>query len=597
LKIELGGKSMNNLEQLREVMKGENIDYYIIPSSDAHQSEYVAEYFKGREFISGFTGSAGTLLVGRKEAYLWTDGRYFIQADKELNGSGISLMKIRTPGYPTIEEWIRSNIKANETLGFDGKVFSVKEYEGYLNIAKEIGFNINMGNDLLDNIWTDRPELPQDKIFIHDEKYAGKSSSEKLKEVRRNMESKKGDFYILSSLDDIAWLCNIRGNDIKFNPVALAYVVVGKDYANLYINNNKLDDITKNKLYNEGFIIKEYDEIEEDVKLLNGAVIFDEVRLNAKIFTALNDKVKLIRETNITTNLKAIKNEVEIANWEISQVRDGVAMVKFIKWLKGNIGKEKITEISASNKLRDFRAEGENYKGDSFGTIAGYKEHAAMMHYSATEASDYELKPEGMFLLDSGAQYLDGTTDITRTFILGPITEEEKRDYTLVLQGHIALSTARFLRGSTGLNLDVLARKPLWDYGIDYKCGTGHGLGFFLNVHEGPQAIRPMGNSTELEPGMVITNEPGVYKEGRYGIRTENTIIVEKDLVSEEFGEFYKFRTISYCPIDLEGVNVEMLSLQEKTWLNDYHKMVFEKLSPYLNEEEKEFLKHETREV
>ena len=588
---------MNNLEQLREVMKGENIDYYIIPSSDAHQSEYVAEYFKGREFISGFTGSAGTLLVGRKEAYLWTDGRYFIQADKELNGSGISLMKIRTPGYPTIEEWIRSNIKANETLGFDGKVFSVKEYEGYLNIAKEIGFNINMGNDLLDNIWTDRPELPQDKIFIHDEKYAGKSSSEKLKEVRRNMESKKGDFYILSSLDDIAWLCNIRGNDIKFNPVALAYVVVGKDYAKLYINNNKLDDITKNKLYNEGFIIKEYDEIEEDVKLLNGAVIFDEVRLNAKIFTALNDKVKLIRETNITTNLKAIKNEVEIANWEISQVRDGVAMVKFIKWLKGNIGKEKITEISASNKLRDFRAEGENYKGDSFGTIAGYKEHAAMMHYSATEASDYELKPEGMFLLDSGAQYLDGTTDITRTFILGPITEEEKRDYTLVLQGHIALSTARFLRGSTGLNLDVLARKPLWDYGIDYKCGTGHGLGFFLNVHEGPQAIRPMGNSTELEPGMVVTNEPGVYKEGRYGIRTENTIIVEKDLVSEEFGEFYKFRTISYCPIDLEGVNVEMLSSQEKTWLNDYHKMVFEKLSPYLNEEEKEFLKHETREV
>lgn len=588
---------MNNLEQLREVMKGENIDYYIIPSSDAHQSEYVAEYFKGREFISGFTGSAGTLLVGSKEAYLWTDGRYFIQADKELNGSGISLMKIRTPGYPTIEEWIRSNIKANEILGFDGKVFSVKEYEGYLNIAKEIGFNINMGNDLLDNIWTDRPELPQDKIFIHDEKYAGKSSSEKLKEVRRNMESKKGDFYILSSLDDIAWLCNIRGNDIKFNPVALAYVVVGKDYANLYINNNKLDDITKNKLYNEGFIIKEYDEIEEDVKLLSGAVILDEVRLNAKIFTALNDKVKVIRETNITTNLKAIKNEVEIANWEISQVRDGVAMVKFIKWLKENIGKEKITEISASDKLRDFRAEGENYKGDSFGTIAGYKEHAAMMHYSATEASDYELKPEGMFLLDSGAQYLDGTTDITRTFILGPITEEEKRDYTLVLQGHIALSTARFLRGSTGINLDVLARKPLWDYGIDYKCGTGHGLGFFLNVHEGPQAIRPMGNSTELEPGMVVTNEPGVYKEGRYGIRTENTIIVEKDLVSEEFGEFYKFRTMSYCPIDLEGVNVEMLSLQEKTWLNDYHKMVFEKLSPYLNEEEKEFLKNETRRI
>ncbi|MGN0027330.1 MAG: aminopeptidase P family protein [Clostridium sp.] len=586
---------MSNLEKLRKAMKIENINYYIIPSSDSHQSEYVSEYFKGREYVSGFTGSAGTLLVGLEDAYLWTDGRYFIQADKELKSSGISLMKMRTPGYPTIEEWIKDNVKENEVLGFDGKVFSVNQYDGYLNIAKENNFNINMRNDLLDSIWEERPQLPKNKIFLHDEKYAGKSASEKLGEVRKNMKAKNADYFILSSLDDIAWLCNIRGNDIKFNPVALSYVLVGMDNSNIYVDENKVDSETKTKLNSEGFEIKGYNEIEDDVKLLKGTVILDPNKLNAKIFTSLSNEVKVIRELNVTTNLKAIKNEVEIANWEVSQVRDGVAMVKFIKWLKSNIGKEKITEISASERLTAFRAQGDNYKGDSFGTIAGYKDHAAMMHYSATEASEYELKPEGMFLVDSGAQYLDGTTDITRTFILGYITEEEKRDYTLVLKGHIALASAKFLRGTTGINLDVLARRPLWNYGIDYKCGTGHGVGFFLNVHEGPQGIRPEGNSVALEPGMIITNEPGVYKEGKHGIRTENTLLVEKDFVSEEFGEFYKFRTISYCPIDLEGVNVEMLSPEEKNWLNDYHSMVYEKLSPYLNEEEKEFLKYETR--
>ncbi|WP_288222221.1 aminopeptidase P family protein [uncultured Clostridium sp.] len=588
---------MSNLKKLREVMKIENIDYYIIPSSDSHQSEYVAEYFKGREFVSGFTGSAGILLVGLNNAYLWTDGRYFIQAEKELMGSGISLMKMRTPGYPTIEEWIKDNLKEGETLGFDGSLFSVNQYEGYLKIAEENKSIINMEKDLLKSIWTTRMELPKNKIFIHDEKYSGKSASEKLLEVRKNMQKKSADYFILSSLDDIAWLCNIRGNDVRFNPVALSYVIVGKNDATLYIDKDKVDSETGNKLKSEGFKIKGYFDIEGDAKLLMGTVMFDPNKLNSKIFTALNKDVKIIREVNITTNLKAIKNEVEIANWEVSQVRDGVAMVKFIKWLKESIGKEKITEISASEKLTFFRAMGENYKGDSFGTIAGYKDHAAMMHYSATEASQYELKPEGMFLVDSGAQYLDGTTDITRTFILGPITEEEKRDYTLVLKGHIALSLAKFLRGTTGINLDILARRPLWNYGIDYKCGTGHGVGFFLNVHEGPQGIRPEGNTVALEPGMILTNEPGVYKEGKHGIRTENTLIVEKDFESEEFGEFYKFRTISYCPIDLQGVNVEMLSSEEKDWLNNYHNMVFEKLSPYLNEEEKEFLNTQTRKI
>ena len=591
------GANMNNLEKLREAMEKENIDYYIIPSSDSHQSEYVAEHFKGREFISGFTGSAGVLLIGLKEAFLWTDGRYFIQAERELNGSGISLMKMRTPGYPTIEEWIKKNIKTEKTLGFDGRLFSVNQYKGFLDISKENNFSINMDNDLLKNIWEARPELPKSKIFLHEEVYSGKYASEKLQEVRKHIKEKDAKNYIISSLDDIAWLCNIRGNDVKFNPVALSYVLINENYANLYINNDKIDDNTKEKLKNEGFEIYEYDEIEEHVKLIEDTTIIDPNKLNAKIYSCLSSDVKIINEMNITTKLKAIKNEVEIANTEKSQVRDGVAMVKFIKWLKDTLGKEKITEISASKKLTEFRSKGENYKGDSFGTIAGYKEHAAMRHYSATEATDYELKQEGMFLVDSGGQYLDGTTDITRTFILGNITEEEKRDFTLVLKGHIALSTAKFLKGTTGVNLDILARRPLWNYGIDYKCGTGHGVGYFLNVHEGPQGIRPEGNSTVLKPGMIITNEPGVYKEGKHGIRIENTLLVVKDINSEEFGEFYKFKTISYCPIDLNGVVIEMLTNEERDWLNNYHKIVFEKLSPYLNDEEIEFLKVQTREI
>ncbi|MDU7242060.1 aminopeptidase P family protein [Clostridium sp.] len=588
---------MNNLEKLREAMEKESIDYYIIPSSDSHQSEYVAEHFKGREFISGFTGSAGVLLVGLKEAFLWTDGRYFIQAERELNGSGISLMKMRTPGYPTIEEWIKKNIKSEKTLGFDGRLFSVNQYNGFLDISKENNFSINMDNDLLKNIWEARPELPKSKIFLHEEVYSGKYASEKLQEVRKHMKEKDAKNYIISSLDDIAWLCNIRGNDVKFNPVALSYVLINENYANLYINNDKIDDNTKEKLKNEGFEVYEYDKIEESVNLIKDTTIIDPNKLNAKIYSCLSSDVKIINEMNITTKLKAIKNEVEIANTEKSQVRDGVAMVKFIKWLKNTLGKEKITEISASKKLTEFRSKGENYKGDSFGTIAGYKKHAAMMHYSATEATDYELKQEGMFLVDSGGQYLDGTTDITRTFILGSITEEEKRDFTLVLKGHIALSTVKFLKGTTGVNLDILARRPLWNYGIDYKCGTGHGVGYFLNVHEGPQGIRPDGNSTVLKPGMIITNEPGVYKEGKHGIRIENTLLVVKDINSEEFGEFYKFKTISYCPIDLNGVVIEMLTNEERDWLNNYHKIVFEKLSPYLDDEEIEFLKVQTREI
>ncbi|WP_418223049.1 aminopeptidase P family protein [Clostridium isatidis] len=590
---------MSNLERLREIMKKESINYYIIPSSDSHQSEYVADYFKGREFISGFTGSAGNLLVGLDKAYLWTDGRYFIQAAKELLGTGIELMKMATPGYPSLEEWIKDNVKEDQVLGFDGRVVSVKQYESYKAIANNNKFKIVMDKDLLDEVWLNRPQLPKYKIFNHDESFCGKSTKEKLEEVRKHMINKEADSFILSSLDDIAWLYNIRGNDILFNPVALSYAIITRNEANLYIDLDKLTEEVKTKLNSQGVNIFNYNEIEEHVRTIKGTVLLDKNKLNAKVFSAISKEVRVIDELNYTTKLKAIKNETEIASMEKSQVRDGVAMVRFMKWLKENVGKEKISEISAAKKLTSIRAEGENYKGDSFNTIAGYKEHAAMMHYSATEKTDYELKEEGMFLVDSGAQYLDGTTDITRTFILGEITEEERRDFTLVLKSHIGLALAKFLKGTTGMNLDILARGPLWKYGIDYKCGTGHGVGFFLNVHEGPQSIRPIGDAaaTVLEAGMVITNEPGVYKEGKYGIRTENTLIVEKYMISEESGEFYKFRTISYCPIDLDGIELNLLTFEEKEWLNNYHKTVFEKLSPYLRKDEIEFLKKVTREV
>lgn len=585
---------MSKLKKLRDVMKKYNINYYIIPSADPHQSEYVAEYYRGRAEVSGFTGSAGTLLVGEKEAKLWTDGRYFIQAAEQLQGTGIDLMKMATPGYDTINQWIEKNIKENETLGFDGRCYSTNQYKELLKIAKKNNFNINMDKDLLEEIWNDRPSLPEDKIFIHDEKYCGKSVKEKLNEVRKYMKKNEVQNYLLTSLDDIAWLFNIRGNDILFNPVALSYAIITENEAKFYIKKTKVNDEVQSALKEQEVDIYEYNEIEEHVKQLNGNTLIDPAKVNAKLYSLLS--CTIIEKLNITTNLKAIKNEIEIANFENAHIKDGVAMVKFIKYLKDNIGKEKITEISASKKLSELRSKGELAKGDSFGTIAGYKEHAAMMHYSATPESDYELKPQGLFLVDSGGQYLDGTTDITRTFVLGKITEEEKRDFTLVLKGHINLAKAKFLKGSTGCNLDILARGPLWQYGLDYKCGTGHGIGFFLNVHEGPQGIRPNGNIVPLEPGMMLTNEPGVYKEGKFGIRTENVMVVVKDEIND-CGEFYKFDTISYCPIDLNGVKVELLNDDEKEWLNNYHKKVYDRLSPYLNEEEKELLKIETREI
>lgn len=587
---------MDKLLELRKIMNIKGINHYIITSSDPHQSEYVAEYYKGRAYISGFTGSAGTLLVSEDSAKLWTDGRYFIQAENQLKGTGIDLMKMNEKGYPTLNEWIENNVNENENVGFYGSCYSCNDYKKLLEISRKNKFNIAMEEDLLQQVWENRPSLPSDEIFLHDSKFAGKTASEKIKEVREKMEKLKAENYIISSLDDIAWLFNIRGTDVKFTPVAISYALISKTKAKLYIDINKVNTKVKENLNSEGIEIIDYSLIIDDIKEIKDSILIDPAKTNARIYSNINPEVKIIEGTNITTTLKAIKNKVEISNIEKSQVRDGVVMVKFIKWLRENIGKEKITEISSTNKLSALRATAENSKGDSFESIAGYKDHAAMMHYSATEESNYELKEEGLFLLDSGGQYLDGTTDITRTFALGNLTDEEKKDYTLVLKGHIGLAKAKFLKGANGSTLDILARKPLWDEGLDYKCGTGHGVGFFLSVHEGPQGIRPYGNTVTLEPGMIITNEPGVYKEGKYGIRIENTLLVVKDRETES-GEFYKFDTISYCPIDLNAVVVDMLTEEEKNWLNNYHKTVFEKLNSYLSKDEVEFLKQETREI
>lgn len=590
-------KVIERLEALRKVMKQKGIDYYIIPSGDAHQSEYVCEYYRGRAYMSGFTGSAGTLLVGMDKAILWTDGRYFIQALDELKGSGIEMFKMRIPGWPTLTEWLKENSKEGETLAFDGKVFSLSDYKEFKNLEEGNKVKTKIEEDLLNEVWVERPNLPKEKAFLHEVKYCGKSAKEKLDEVREEMKKLGVKNYILASLDDIAWLYNIRGNDVKCNPVVLSYAIVKEDEAYLYVDKSKFTSNMEEELLKEGITLKEYDEIGEAIRELEGKTLVDPVKISAYLYECIENKKDIIEGSNITTKLKAIKNETELENLKICQVRDGVAMVRFMKWLKENVGKIEISEISASDKLEEFRSLGELFKGISFGTIAGHKEHGAMMHYSATLESNYVLEQKGFLLIDSGGQYLDGTTDITRTFVLGKLTEEEKKDYTLVLKGHIGLMKAKFLKGTTGSALDIKAREPLWNEGIDYKCGTGHGVGFFLNVHEGPQSISPVPNKVALEPGMILTNEPGVYREGKYGIRTENIMVVVKNTYSEEFGEFYKFDTISLCPIDLAGLDISLLNEDEKAWLNNYHKKVYELLSPYLDEEEKEFLKNETRAI
>lgn len=591
-------KITEKIAKLKELMKERGIDYYIIPSADYHQSEYVGDYFKGREWISGFTGSAGTVVVTQNEVGLWTDGRYFIQAEKQLQGSGITLFKMGEEGVPTFIQYIVNNIQSGETLGFDGKVLATNTVLDFEAKLKDKKVNFNFEFDLVGEIWRDRPSLPASQVFVLEEKFTGESVEKKLTRVRNILEEENCDVNIITSLDDIAWIFNIRGNDVKNNPVNLAYAAITVDKAVLYIGEEKLNSEVEKYLYKNGVEVRDYFEIYEDMERVSNSniIMMDLNKANYTIFKKLNPEIKVINRSNPSTIMKACKNKVELENLRNSHVKDGVAVTKFMYWLKNSIGKEEITEMSATQKLESFRKEQELYIEPSFDTIAAYESNAAMMHYKSTSETDRRLEAKNLFLVDSGGQYFDGTTDITRTFVLGECSEELKKHFTLVLKGMINLSKVKFLYGVTGTNLDILARQALWNIGIDYKCGTGHGVGFLLNVHEGPQGIRVQYNPQVLEEGMNVTNEPGVYIAGSHGIRLENELIVQK-AEKTEFGQFMKFETMTYAPLDLDGVIKELLSKEEIEYLNNYHQMVYEKVSPYLTLEEKEWLKEYTRAI
>jgi Xaa-Pro aminopeptidase len=588
----------DKIKLLREHMKKNGLDAYIIPSSDPHLSEYVADHWKARAWISGFTGSAGTFVAAMDESGLWTDGRYFIQAEKQLTGSEIKLFKMGNPGVPSYTEWIAEKLKNGDCVGFNGRTISVFDYREMERKLSAKGIRIDKSHDLVGSIWDNRPQIPSDMIFCHDIKYTGMSAKEKIEKVREEMKKVNAENYLISSLDDIAWLFNIRGGDVPYICVTIAYALISMDRAYLFINPAKVADDVMKTLNDNKVEVLDYDAVREKIEKLDNkqSIAFDIKRTNCWLYDAIPSGCAKVEVDEITAALKAVKNETEIENIKRCQISDGVAMVKFLLWLDKNIGRREISEITVSDKLKQLRFQQPDNIGSSFETIAGYKDHGAIMRYSAAEDSKYMLEDKGMMVLDSGGQYLNGTTDITRTIVFNEISEEEKTDFTLVLKAHIALASAKFLYGATGSNLDVLARKPLWELGLDYKCGTGHGVGYCLSVHEGPQSFSPRPNKAKLEKGMIITIEPGIYREGKHGVRTENMVLVVED-EKTEFGQFMRFEPLTLCPVSLKGINPDMLTEQEKEWLNTYHKKVLETLSPYLNAEEKAWLEENTRKI
>ncbi len=593
---------VKRLKDLRELMEQRGIDIYVVPTSDFHESEYVGEYFKARKFITGFTGSAGTAVITKTQAGLWTDGRYFVQAKNQLKDSTVTLFPMGEENVPTVAEFVKENLPPKGCIGFDGRVVNGKAGEEYKNIADEKKGRLYVEEDLVDLIWEERPPMSKKPFFILEEKYSGKSTKEKLQEVRGEMEKEKADIHILASLYDIAWLLNVRGGDIDYVPVVLSYLVLSKEECVWFLQQEILTEEQKSYLKDNGIVTKEYEEIYSYVPEIPGdkKALLHKSEVNYRIVNALKDTVEIIDKENPTELMKSVKNKTEAENTIKAHVKDGVAFTKFMYWLKNSIGKEEITEISASDVLENFRRQQENFLDLSFDTISAYGANAAMMHYSATEETNALLKPEGFLLVDSGGHYLEGTTDITRTMALGPITEEMRLHFTTVLCSNLNLASARFLHGCTGRNLDILSRGPLWKLGIDYKCGTGHGVGHILNVHEGPNSFRWQKREgvpeAVLEEGMITTDEPGVYIEGAYGIRTENELLCKKG-VKNEYGQFMEFETITYAPIDLDAIDPNLMTEEQRAVLNEYHKKVYEVLSPYMTQEENKWLKEYTRAV
>ena len=588
-------KIAERLEALREELRREHLSAFVFPTTDPHNSEYTADYWKGREWISGFTGSAGTAVVTLKSAALWTDSRYFIQAAEQLKGTEFQLMKLKIEGTPTISEWIASELSTSDSqssteIGMDGMVNTVAVVEKMKEELKQRGgITVRTNFDPLARIWKDRPQIPQSPVEIQPMELAGEETTSKLIRIRQALRARHADGMLVTALDDIAWTLNLRGSDVHCNPVFVSYLLIASDKATLYINKVKLTAEVRDYLKSQGVETADYSEVSKGLKdYFEYNILLDPDEVCYTLYQQVTRNI--VRGASPIATMKTVKNEREQQGFRSAMLKDGIAMVKFLKWLDENIGKQTLTEISVSDKLESLRAEQPLYRGLSFDTIAGYEAHGAIVHYEATPETDIPLHAAGFLLLDSGAQYQDGTTDITRTIALGPLTEEQRRVYTLVLKGHIQIERCKFPAGASGTQIDILARESLWREGLNYLHGTGHGVGSYLSVHEGPHQFRMEWKPAPLVAGMTITDEPGIYLEGKFGVRIENTLLIIP-YKQTEFGQFLQFESLTLCPIDTRPIVKELLLPEEIAWLNDYHQQVLTTLSPHLDGEEKEWLK------
>jgi Xaa-Pro aminopeptidase len=583
----------DKLKALRQLMSAQNIDAYIIPSGDPHQSEYPAEYWQSRQWIAGFSGSMGYVAVTHTQAGVWTDSRYFIQCEMELKGTDFKMHKQLVQGAAEHIEWLCAELPKGSRIGCDGEMFSVGQVRAMQAAFGKAGLDLMTDADLITSIWKDRPSLANNPIFEHDVKFSGRSRTQKLKDIRAKMKAKGADMHLVSTLDDIGWTLNLRGSDVECNPVFIAYLVIDKAKSYLFINPAQVPDDIKTLLNNEGIFIKNYNTISDFLTQLTDkqTIAIDTANLNFKLYNSLK-KVKTKETVTFSSHMKAIKNKTEIKYLREVMVKDGVALAKAFRWLENTLDKRAVSEYEMASMIAQYRSDQANYFGESFTAIIGYQSNGAINHYHPSATNSALIKKEGMLLLDSGGQYLDGTTDITRTLTLGTPTDEQKRNYTLVLKGHIALAVQKFPEGTKGIQLDTLARMHLWQQGLNFGHGTGHGVGFFMNVHEPPQGFTPILSSrgvTPHEEGMYSSNEPGFYKDGAYGIRIENLMIVQK-AEQTDFGQFLKFETITLFPIDTQLIDTRLMTRAEKAWFNTYHKKVYQKLSPYLNDTEKTWL-------
>ena len=608
MKEEIMNQTNIKIGQLRARMKELGIDAYLVPTADFHESEYVGEFFKCRHFLTGFNGTAGTAVITMDKAGLWTDGRYFVQAEEQLSGSEIKLYRMGEPEFPTLDEFLEEELPVDGCLGFDGRVVNSELGYGLQNLLQEKNVTINCSKDLVGEIWTSRPAMSCEPIWSLDVKYAGKSTVEKLSDLRDAMKKNKAQIHLMTALDEIAWLFNLRGNDIVNNPVFLSYALITQDEAYLYVQKEAIKEDTKMgkevcaALAEAKVQVKEYAEFLQDVAALkNEKILLERKKASFAVCESIDASCRIIDEMNPCATMKAVKNATEIENMRKAHLKDGIAVTKFMYWLKHTIGTYDMTEMTAAHKIEELRAEQGNYIEPSFVTIAAYKENAAMCHYHPSDEVCKKLKPEGLLLVDSGGQYLEGTTDITRTYALGSLTEKEKEYYTIVAAAMLKVSTMKFLHGCRGINLDYTIREAFWKRGLDFAHGTGHGVGYLSNVHERPNGLRwkvvpERQDSAVIEPGMICSDEPGLYFAGDFGTRTENLILCVED-EKNEYGQFLKFEFLTKAPIDLEALDTRFMDDADIERLNTYHKDVYETISPYMNEEEKEWLKHVTREI